>query len=116
MKNRRRHKIKFAFILSFILSLILCMAGGQAQAGPSSALTSSNVVSVGWQSLGGMGVPVWDGKTLLFHSEQGMLAITPLSDDVVRVLFTTATSFVRDHSYAVVNQDLGIPAVKADIG
>ena len=108
--------MKLVFKLSFILSLILCLAGRQVQAGPSSALTASNVVSTGWQSLGGMGVPVWDGQTLLFHSGQGTLAITPLSDDVVRVHFTTAQSFGRDHSYAVVNHDLGAVSVKVETG
>ena len=62
-----------------------------------------------------MPAPTWDGKTLLFQSGQGTLAITPLSDDVIRVRFTTPTDFGRDHSYAVVNHDLGTPAVKAEI-
>jgi hypothetical protein len=39
----------------------------------------------GWASLGAMSAPEWDGKTLTCHSEQGSLAVTPLSDDVVRV-------------------------------
>ena len=51
--------------------------------------------------------PAWDGKTLLIHNDQGTLAVTPLSDDVIRVHFTTAPSFGRDESYAVVNRDLG---------
>ncbi|HEU5397493.1 MAG TPA: TIM-barrel domain-containing protein, partial [Verrucomicrobiae bacterium] len=42
--------------------------------------------------------------------------MTPLGDDVIRVRFTTAQSFGRDHSYAVVNQDLGASDAKADIG
>ncbi|HXB61117.1 MAG TPA: glycoside hydrolase family 31 protein [Candidatus Acidoferrales bacterium] len=69
----------------------------------------------GWTTLGAMPAPGWDGKTLLFHSGQGMLAITPLSDDVVRVRFTTKPDFGRDHSYAVINHDLGSPTAKADI-
>ncbi len=56
--------------------------------------------------------PVWDGKTLLFHNGQGTLAVTPLSDDVIRVRFTKASSFGRDHSYAVVTNNLG--GVKAE--
>ena len=69
----------------------------------------------GWTTLGAMPAPAWDGHTLLFHSGQGTLAITSLSDDVVRVRFTTKQAFGRDHSYAVVNRDLGSPTVKADI-
>jgi len=63
-----------------------------------------------------MNIPTWDGRTLFFHGEQGILAITPLSDEVVRVRFATTKTFGRDHSYAVVNQDLGVPAAKVEIG
>jgi alpha-glucosidase len=63
-----------------------------------------------------MPVPKWDGKTLLFHNSQGTLAITPLSEDVVRVRFTTQPAFARDHSYAVIKRDLGTPAANAKIG
>ena len=80
-----------------------------------SASAQGNVVASGWTSLGAMPAPAWDGKTLLFRSAQGRLAVTPLSDDVIRVRFTTAQSFGRDHSYAVVNRDLGAATVKADI-
>ncbi len=69
----------------------------------------------GWTTLGAMPAPAWDGSTLLFHSDQGALAITPLSDDVIRVRFTTKSAFGRDHSYAVVTHDLGKPTVRADI-
>ena len=58
----------------------------------------------------------WDGQTLLFRSGQGTLAITPLSDNVVRVRFTRQQAFGRDHSYAVMSRDLGMPDVKAKIG
>jgi alpha-glucosidase len=85
-----------------------------AEAPPPSA--SRSAASIGWSSLGRMAVPTWDGKTLLFSGGQGVLAITPLSDDVVRVRFSVAKSFGRDHSYAVINRDLGTPAVKAEVG
>ncbi len=76
----------------------------------------SSVTAGGWVSLGSMPVPKWDGKTLLFHNSQGTLAVTPLSEDVVRVRFTTQPAFARDHSYAVIKRDPGTPAVKTDIG
>lgn len=69
----------------------------------------------GWTTLGAMPAPTWDGRTLLFHSSQGTLAVTPLSDDVVRVRFTTRPMFGRDHSWAVINRDLGNHEAKADI-
>ena len=62
-----------------------------------------------------MPAPAWDGKRLLFRSGQGTLAITPLSDDVIRVRFTTQQTFGRDHSYAVIDHDLGTPMVKVEI-
>ena len=63
-----------------------------------------------------MPAPAWDGKTLSFHSDQGNLAITPLSDDVIRVRFTTGERFGRDHSYAVINHELGSVNVKGENG
>jgi len=80
-----------------------------------SAQSPGDVTAAGWTTLGAMPAPAWDGKTLLFHSAQGTLALTPLSDDVVRVRFTTKAAFGRDHSYAVINHDLGAPLTKADI-
>jgi alpha-glucosidase len=63
-----------------------------------------------------MPAPSWDGKALRFQSPQGCLAITPLSDDVIRVRFTTAAAFGRDHSYSVINHDLGAATATAAIG
>ncbi len=76
----------------------------------------SEDVAGGWWSVGGMPAPTWDGQTLLFHGDPGTLAITPLSDDVIRVRFTTDKAFGRDHSYAVVNHELGTPVVKIEKG
>ena len=84
----------------------------------SSMLSGSDqnpVADGGWTSLGAMPAPTWDGKRLLFRSGQGTLAITPLSDDVIRVRFTNQQTFGRDHSYAVIDHDLGTPMVKVEI-
>ena len=80
-----------------------------------SVQAQSQVTAGGWTSLGAMAAPTWDGKTLLFHSAQGTLVITPLSDDVIRVRFTTKPAFGRDHSYAVVNRDWGVTTVKTEV-
>ncbi|HUC85928.1 MAG TPA: glycoside hydrolase family 31 protein [Candidatus Acidoferrales bacterium] len=69
----------------------------------------------GWATLGAMSAPAWDGKTLRLQSGQGTLAITALSDDVVRVRFTTGPAFGRDHSYAVVTSGLGAANVKTEL-
>lgn len=63
-----------------------------------------------------MSGPTWDGKTLFFHGDRGSLAITPFSDDVIRVRFTSGKSFSRDHSWAVIDQNSAAPAAKAEIG
>jgi alpha-glucosidase len=70
----------------------------------------------GWSSLGAMARPTWDGQVLRFHGDQGLLAITPLSDDVIRVRFTRAQAFGRDHSYAVISNDLSGAKAKVSIG
>src|SRR5438046_1699561 len=97
-----RHKFEFATLLT-VLFFSAGLAFGQG-------------TNAGWTTLGSMPAPTWDGKTLLFHGDQGTLALTPLGEDVVRVRFTTAKAFGRDHSYAVVNHDLGAPDAKTQIG
>jgi alpha-glucosidase len=72
--------------------------------------------SFGWMSLGAMPKPAWDGKELLFGSRQGTLAITPISDDVIRVRFKAGGSFGRDHSYAVVSREENVVDPKTEIG
>jgi alpha-glucosidase len=76
----------------------------------------TNAAYEGWSSLGGFPAPVWDGKTLLFHGQQGTLAVSAFSDDVIRVRLTRAQSFGRDHSYAVVSHDLDAANATAGIG
>jgi alpha-glucosidase len=53
---------------------------------------------------------------MLFRGDEGTMAITPISDDVIRFRFTTSNSFGRDHSYAVINSNLGPCAARAEIG
>ncbi len=96
----------------FSLAILMVKAGLLASA----ADAQPPPANPGWSSLGAMRAPAWDGKTLLFQSDHGRLALTPLSDDVIRVRFTPASAFARDHSYAVVNRDLGVVSAKAKIG
>lgn len=60
--------------------------------------------------------PVWDGKTLLFHNSEGTLALTVVSDDVIRIHFTKADSFVRNDTYAVIGQASSEADPKVEIG
>ncbi len=63
----------------------------------------------GWATLGSFSPPTRDGRALLFRNEQGVIAVSVLAPEVVRVRFSPTPSFGRDHSYAVVTRDLGDP-------
>jgi alpha-glucosidase len=80
-----------------------------------SAGSAAPVPAAGWSTLDAMPAPNWDGKTLLFRGTQGILSVTPLSDDIIRVRFTQSQDFGRDLSYAVINREFTAPTVKADI-
>jgi len=97
-----------ARVLAITLALNLSWSAFNTQA--------ADAPTAGWSSLGRMSSPTWDGKALRFQGEQGVLAITPLANDIVRLRFTTARAFGRDHSYAVIGGDLGALTAKADIG
>ncbi|MGP8021797.1 MAG: glycoside hydrolase family 31 protein [Limisphaerales bacterium] len=95
----------------------LSAAGMILRAGtPDTADSKKTTATVGWSSLGAMPAPVWDGNTLRFHNDQGTLAVTPLSDDIVRVHFTNGKLPGRDDSYAVINRDFGETKAKVKIG
>lgn len=111
MKNYLRGGIYLAMALSF-----LWPAGLTARADGTASNAMPYTVFAGWQIVGDLGTPSWDGITLLYHGKQGSLAITPLSEDVVRVHFTTAQDFGRDHSYAVINRELGTPQATVQTG
>ena len=63
----------------------------------------------GWASLGSFPKPAQEGRSLVFKNEQGVVAVSVLAPEVVRVRFSPTPSFGRDHSYAVVTRDLGDP-------
>lgn len=63
-----------------------------------------------WASLGAMPPPRQDNNTLTFRNSQGIVAITAVAPDIVRVRFAPGRVLGRDHSYAVVarpNEDPG---------
>lgn len=61
-------------------------------------------------------VPAWDGHTLSLSEDGLSAAITPVSDDVVRVRVVHRNQFGRDHSYAVISSNLGPVHATAEIG
>jgi|SRR5579862_5048452 len=110
MKLRSFH-LAFGMVVFGIALAVMPVCRAQAphsQAGNEQRAT-------GWQSLGKMSRPTWNGKALLFHGEQGVLSITPISDDVIRVRFEPGNQFGRDHSYAVVSREANVVDPKAEI-
>ena len=83
--------------------IIIGLFWQSAQAGTQSAMLHARVSSAKILSAAEPLRPGWDGKTLLFHNDQGTLAVTAVADDVIRVHFTKAESFARNDTYAVVD-------------
>ena len=62
-----------------------------------------------WKGLGDMPAPSRHGNALRFENAQASVTVTVLSSDVIRVRIVPGRGELRDHSYAVVNRDLGDP-------
>ncbi|HEX9160733.1 MAG TPA: glycoside hydrolase family 31 protein [Thermoanaerobaculia bacterium] len=62
-----------------------------------------------WTAIGDMPAPSRQGNALRFENAQATAVITALSPEVIRVRVTPAHQEIRDHSYAVVNRELGDP-------
>jgi alpha-glucosidase len=69
-------------------------------------------VAAQWTSVGDMPAPRRDGNTLSFQNAQAVAAVTAISPDIIRVRFAPARAFGRDHSYAIVNRELGDPLAR----
>lgn len=64
-----------------------------------------------WASVGDAQRPERRENALVFRSPQGVLSVSPVSDEIVRVRFSPGARFGRDHSYSVLPQEplLGQP-------
>ena len=60
-----------------------------------------------WTPIGDMPRPARQGNALHFANAQAVATLTVLSPEVIRVRVTRAGREGRDHSYAVVNRNLG---------
>jgi alpha-glucosidase len=69
-----------------------------------------------WASLGDMPAPRRDGNTLTFQNSQGIVSVTAVAPDIVRVRFSPTRTFGRDHSYAIVNRDLADARATVRVG
>ncbi len=70
----------------------------------------------GWASLGAMPAPERRENTLRFRGPDGVVAITVLAPEIVRVRFSPTPDLGPDHSYAVVNRDFGDPRATFEVG
>ncbi len=60
-----------------------------------------------WTSIGDMPSPRREGNTLTFQNARSIVSVTAVAPDIVRVRFSPTRTFGRDHSYAIVNRELG---------
>jgi alpha-glucosidase len=65
-------------------------------------LTLPALARAQWASIGDMPRPTRSGDTVTFRNTQGIVAVTAVAPDVIRVRFAPGPTLGRDHSYAVV--------------
>ena len=78
-------------------------------------LVGADSVAAQWSSLGAMPRPSADGQTLTWRNDQGIVSITPVTPEVIRIRFAPERTFGRDHSYAVLNRPLASPGSTFDV-
>ena len=71
--------------------------------------------SAQWASLGDMPRPTHSGNTVTFKNAQGVVAVTAVAPDIIRLRFAPGPSLGRDHSYAIVGRDLGAPGATVEV-
>jgi alpha-glucosidase len=69
----------------------------------------------GWASLGRVPAPTREERGLRFQNEQGVVTVTTLGPEIVRVRFTPGGPPPRDHSYAVMDRGPWGPAPTLDV-
>ena len=76
-------------------------------------LLAPATASAQWASLGDVSKPTRSGNTLTFKNAQGVVAVTAVAPDIIRVRFAPV-ALGRDHSYAVVGESLGDPGMSVE--
>jgi alpha-glucosidase len=79
-------------------------------------LAGGRPAAAAWSSLSATGAPERENRGLVFHSAQGDVFVSALSPQVVRVRFVPTARRGRDHSYAVIDRDLGDPQLALHVG
>src|SRR5262245_60596875 len=79
------------------------------------AISASPAVAQ-WASVGDMPAPSRVDNGLVYRNAQGIVSVTAAAPDIVRVRFSPTRDFGRDHSYAIVNRELGAPVADGRVG
>jgi alpha-glucosidase len=92
-----------------------------ALAGPSvvvliAALGVATPAVAQWSSLGAMPPPRREGQSLVYRNAQGVVAVTVVTEGIVRVRFSPGPALGRDHSYAVTAKSLGNAKADFQVG
>ena len=69
-----------------------------------------------WTTVGDMPAPRRVENGLVYRNAQGIVSVTASAADIVRVRFSPTRDFGRDHSYAIVNRELGAPGADVRVG
>ena len=79
-------------------------------------LVAATPAAAQWASLGDMPAPRRVDNGLVYRSAQGIVSVTAVAPDIVRVRFARTREFGRDHSYAIVNRELGAASAEVRVG
>ncbi len=78
--------------------------------------SSSPRVFHSWRTLSFSEPPAQNGAGVLFKNPGGILAVTIITPDIVRIRFSPTPAFVRDHSYSIDGRPSEPGAVEIGIG
>ena len=79
-------------------------------------LIGASPAAAQWASVGDMPAPRRVENGLVYRNAQAIVSVTASAPDIVRVRFSPTRDFGRDHSYAIVNRELGAPGADVRIG
>lgn len=69
-----------------------------------------------WASVGDAARPARSGNALVFRTAQGVLSVSAIAPEIVRVRFSPGTRVDRDHSYTVVPQAPALQPARFETG
>jgi alpha-glucosidase len=79
-------------------------------------LIGASPAAAQWASVGDMPAPRRIENGLVYRGAQGIVSVTAAASDIIRVRFSPTRDFGRDHSYAIVNRELGASGADVRVG